>query len=424
MCDKKKRLIDFRYFGLFDFRRPFLFLRDPEMIKQLAVKDFDSFVDHRMVLDDTTENIFSRSLISLRGESWRHMRATLSPSFTGSKMRLMFELVSDCADNMTLTLKNKIINEGKELHVEMKDLFAKYTMDVIASTAFGIKVNSFENEDNEFLANGKRLMNQTSILQALKLTFALLMPKVMKFLKIDLFDKKVTSFFETMITETMDVRQAKNIVRPDMIQLLMQSRKGNPNLQPSTVNTTSTSNDITRITDVKDASDVGAKKELSDQDIIAQCFLFFAAGFDTTANALSFISHELALNQEVQDKLFAECFETNKELKGTPAKYDVIQKLKYLDQVVSEGLRMWPPALFTDRLCNQDYEFKDETRTLLINKGTQFWIPIYTLHHDEKHFPNPEKFIPERFSDENKDNIVPGSYIPFGVGPRNCIGEF
>lgn len=416
--------VSYRYFGLFEFRRPLFFIRDPEMIKQLAIKDFDSFVDHRMVLDDSVDNIFGKSLIALRGEKWRHMRATLSPSFTGSKMRQMFELITDCADTMTNALRSKIVNDGLELHVEMKELFSKYTMDVIASTAFGIKVNSFENENNEFLTNGKKLMNQTGIFQAIKLTLTFLVPRLMKFLKIEILDKNVMNFFEKMVTETMDVRQANNIIRPDMIHMLMQSRKSSLDMQsPISNNVASTDNNVSSCAEVSDTQEVGVKKELSDKDIIAQCFLFFAAGFDTTASALSFIAHELAVNPDVQEKLFNECFQTNQELNGKPIKYDMLQKLKYLDQVVAEGLRMWPPAIFTDRMCNHDYEYKDENRKLLITKGTQIWIPIYGMHHDEKYFPNPDRFIPERFSDEEKDNIVPGTYIPFGVGPRNCIGE-
>lgn len=59
---------------------------------------------------------------------------------------------------------------------------------------------------------------------------------------------------------------------------------------------------------------------------------------------------------------------------------------------------------------------------LRIEKDVTVWVPVYSLHHDEKYFPNPDRFDPERFSDENKENIVPFTYLPFGAGPRNCIG--
>lgn len=87
---------------------------------------------------------------------------------------------------------------------------------------------------------------------------------------------------------------------------------------------------------------------------------------------------------------------------------------------------MWPSSVVTDRLCTTPYtiapEAKDET-DLRLEKDSIVWIPIFGLHRDPKYFPNPERFDPERFNDENKKSIKPYSYLPFGVGPRNCIGS-
>lgn len=91
--------------------------------------------------------------------------------------------------------------------------------------------------------------------------------------------------------------------------------------------------------------------------------------------------------------------------------------------VVSETLRRWPPGAFTDRLCLKDYHFDDGNLSFTIEKGQQLWISFSALHHDPNYFPDPLKFDPERFSDENKHNIQPGTYVPFGFGPRNCIGK-
>lgn len=80
-------------------------------------------------------------------------------------------------------------------------------------------------------------------------------------------------------------------------------------------------------------------------------------------------------------------------------------------------------GLQVDRLCVKDYVYDDGNKLkFTVEKGTPFLIPIYGIQHDVQYFHDPEKFDPERFSDENKDRIMPGTYIPFGVGPRNCIG--
>lgn len=93
--------------------------------------------------------------------------------------------------------------------------------------------------------------------------------------------------------------------------------------------------------------------------------------------------------------------------------------------VVSEALRKWPSFRITSRECTKEYTLKDEDtgRSYVIAKGTEILLPIGAIQNDPKYFADPEKFDPNRFSDENKANIESGSYIPFGFGPRMCIGR-
>lgn len=104
--------------------------------------------------------------------------------------------------------------------------------------------------------------------------------------------------------------------------------------------------------------------------------------------------------------------------------YEVLQKLQYLDQVVSEALRKWSPNMQLDRYCRKDYLYDDDAGTrFVIEHGHMVIIPVIALHHDPKFFPDPDRFDPERFSEENRSKINTGAYLPFGVGPRNCIGS-
>lgn len=114
----------------------------------------------------------------------------------------------------------------------------------------------------------------------------------------------------------------------------------------------------------------------------------------------------------------------NENLHCKQVDYDVLQKMKYLDEVVSEVLRKWPPLVQPDRVCVKDYVFDDGNNLkFTIEKGSRLFITAYGIHHDAKYYADPEKFDPDRFSDENKGNIQPATYIPFGIGPRNCIGK-
>lgn len=410
---------------MFEFRKPFFFIRDPEVIKQLTVKDFDHFEDHLLFLNDEVDHLFGNGLIMLRGQKWRDMRATLSPAFTGSKMRQMIDLITDCATEMTTFLHKSAVG-GKRINWEMKNLFAALGNDVIASAAFGIKVNSFENPKNEFALVGKRSLQFNTMKSMLKLLFIKMAPWLMKLLNMEFLDKESKAFFRSMVLENMRTREENNIFRPDMINIMMQVKKGNLQNDELPVSGEAKSTTAADGFSVTEESSVGrtiVKRKWDDDELVAQCLLFFVAGFDTTSNHLSFFSYELALNPAIQAKLYGEVTELHASLNGKPLHYDALPKLKYMDMTISEVLRKWAPVAFTDRLCNKDYVFDDGVKKIKIAEKQSFWIPIYALHHDPKYFPNPKVFDPERFSDERKGEIVPGTYLPFGIGPRNCIGK-
>lgn len=206
-------------------RKPFYCVRDPEVLKQIAVKDFDHFEDHRSFVDETVDAMFGNSLISLKGAKWRDMRATLSPAFTGSKMRQMFELVAECADEMCSTFKKSASSTGS-VDCEMKDLFSKYTNDVISSTAFGYKVNSFENPNNEFYLAGKKFMDFNSPLSGLKMMLMQTLPKIAARFDINFTDSKVMNFFRSMVLGNIESRTKQGFFRPDMINILMNVKRG------------------------------------------------------------------------------------------------------------------------------------------------------------------------------------------------------
>lgn len=91
-----------------------------------------------------------------------------------------------------------------------------------------------------------------------------------------------------------------------------------------------------------------------------------------------------------------------------------------------ETLRKWPVGVALGRICVEAYTISVEKpgeQPIKLQKGDILSVPMYGIHRDPKYFPDPERFNPERFNDENKGKIVPQSYMPFGIGPRNCIGS-
>ncbi|XP_055312523.1 probable cytochrome P450 9f2 isoform X2 [Sitodiplosis mosellana] len=407
-------------YGMFDFRVPQFVVRNPETIKKIGIKEFDFFEDHRAFTDEKTDKLWGNSLFIMKGEKWRQMRATLSPAFTGSKMRQMFELVSECADDVVKHVLKRSAT-GETINVEMKEFFSRYTNDVIASCAFGIKVDSLAEPDNEFFLNGKKMMDFTGIKKIAKIIIMNKMPALARALKMQIMDEFFSKSFKNLILETMEVRKSRNIYRPDMINILMQVREGS--LKHQNDEQASEKEGFATVEE-SDVGKVTVTRKWNDDEIVAQCFLFFLAGFETSSTLLTFISYELIANPDIQQKLYEEIVQVNGQLNGQRINYDVLQKMKYLDQFICETLRKWPPAFQVDRVCVKDYTFDDgEGLTFKVEKGTPFLFPIYGIQNDPKHFPIPDRFDPERFNEENKDRIIPGTYIPFGIGPRNCIGS-
>jgi cytochrome P450 family 9 len=396
------------YGVIFIFRQPGVLLRDLELIKTVAIKDFEYFTDHRNVFPQK-DTVWSKALINLTGQRWKDMRSTLSPAFTSSKMKTMFVLMSECCQQLVNFLEQcyqqppqnlyHISKEGDLLILELKDMYTRCTTDVIATTAFGLKVDSLQQPTNKFYVKGQEATN----FGVIKWCVALAFPKIMKLLGMDLVPGNITEFFRTLVLDTVATREREGIVRPDMLQLLIEAKKGTLHDENSAENQKST------------------KIKLDDEDIISQALVFFLAGFDTTSTLLCFVCYELATHPDVQKHLQEEIDKTMQE-NGGKFTYEAIHSMKYLDMVVSETLRLYPPGGAVDRLCVKNYTLKCNP-PLELRPGDGVLIPLYALQRDPNYFPEPDRFDPERFSDENRKKINPMTYLPFGVGPRICIGN-
>ncbi|XP_019875696.2 cytochrome P450 9e2 [Aethina tumida] len=406
-----------RYSGMYLFNSPTLVIRDPELIKQILVKDFDHFLDHKPFIDPEGDPLWSNNLFAMRGQRWKELRPKISPAFTSSKMKYMFSLMVEASKQFIQYFET----QDKNLIVlEMKDSYTRFANDVIASCVFGLKVDSLNDKENYFYVTGKQLTSFTGFWKNIKIFSYNLIPLESKYLKFGLFSSEEVAFFRKIVRDTIALREREGIVRPDLIQILMNSRKENAreDINKDTIDT--------GFATVHEA-EVGSttKKPLTDDEIVAQAAAFFFAGFDSVSGLMCFTSYELALHQNCQDKLRAEIQETMEECNGNLT-YEGLMKMKYLDMIISESLRKWPNAAVTDRLCTKPYTIQPKTpdeKPIHLKIGDSISVPLCAIQMDPQYFPDPEKFDPERFSDENKSKIVPYTFLTFGVGPRGCIGS-
>lgn len=394
-----KRFPNERFFGIYDtFGKPSYIIRDPDLIRKVAITDFDHFVNHEQQLDEASHSLFARTLFFLRDEKWRRMRATMSPAFTGSRIRLMQGLVIECCTDFFRILEAQV-RSGSKVY-EAEEFFAKFANDIIATTAFGIKLNTLEDPNNEFYTTGRKILDFSG-LQGLKFFGYIFIPSIMKFFKVELVSPRHSDFFRRVILDNINERLEKGIVRNDMIDLLIKARNG-------------------QLTDKKNEQESLVDTELSEDDMVAQCMLFFVAGFTTVTTAISFIIHQLAVHADVQQKLYDEICATKTELNDSELDYETLNKMKYLDMFISETLRRYIPDPVSERQVSKPYilENSDGTKVQL-NVGDVVRFPSYALQMDEQYFPEPEKFIPERFNGEKK--IKAETYMPFGIGPSKLL---
>ena len=300
----------------------------------------------------------------------------------------MFPIINQFTDVLVRNMRQGL-GEGKP--TSMKDIFGAYSMDVITATSFGVNIDSLNNPQDPFVEKIKKLL-KFDIFDPLFLSVTLFpfLTPVFDALNVSLFPRDVISFFTTSVERMKENRmKEKEKQRVDFLQLMINSQ--NYKTKES-------------------------HKALSDVEIVAQSVIFIFAGYETTSSALSFALYLLAIHPDVQKKLQDEIDAAlpNK----APATYDTLLQMEYLDMVVNETLRLYPIAGRLERVCKTDVEING----LFIPKGTVVMIPTFALHKDPKYWPEPEEFRPERFSKKNQDSINPYMYLPFGSGPRNCIG--
>ncbi|KAJ3645281.1 hypothetical protein Zmor_022947 [Zophobas morio] len=409
-----------RYSGCYQFFLPTLVLKDPDLIKQITVKDFDHFEDHRNLIQEDSDPLWTKNIFALNGKKWREMRATLSPAFTSSKIKYMFTLISQTGEQF---VKYFLTQNENLTTFEMEDIFTRVTNDVIANIAFGVECDSLVDRKNEFYMMGKEATNFSGLWKTFKFFGYMLIPKVFKYFKITMFSKNVGQFFTNLVKSNIHSRLKHGIVRPDMVHLLLEARKNGLKYDESEPIQDAGFATVAESEINKNPKNI--KTEITDQDIVAQAFVFFISGFDSVAIVMCFMSHELALNPDIQNRLIQEVDETLEACKGKLT-YDGLLGMKYLDMVVSETLRKWPNAVGLDRICTKPYTIEPKypgERAVHLEKNIVVWVPVFGLHRDPQYYPEPERFDPERFSDENKTNIKPYTYMPFGIGPRNCIAS-
>lgn len=375
--------------GIFDGRQPVLCITDPAMIKTVLIKECYSLFTNRRNFRLNGELYDAVSIAE--DDQWRRIRSVLSPSFTSGRLKEMFDIMKHHSANLISSMKK---TADKDEPLELKEFFGPYSMDVVTSTAFSVDIDSLNNPTDPFVANIKKMLKFDLFNPIfLFIAFFPFMAPIFEKLEFSFFPKSVLDFFYAALKKIKANRENTKLKnRVDFLQLMINSQKNN------------------------DLSKVENDKGLNDHEILSQAMIFLFAGYETTSSSLTFLAYNLARNPHVMKRLQEEVDATfpNK----APVEYQALMQMDYLDSVVNESLRLYPIAPRLERVAKATVEING----LVIPKGMVVMVPTWPLHRDPDLWPEPEEFKPERFSKENKETIDPYTYMPFGAGPRNCIG--
>lgn len=399
-------------YGYFIGQKPYIVISDLDLVQQVLISDFHKFVNRPGMSIEIRPVI--HSMVGLRDQRWKEVRRVISPTFSRRKLRRISHSIQRCVDVLVEVVgKNGITDAGMNFY----DAFQGLTCQVIGECALDTVIDCQRKPDDAFL-NSLRKFLQAGNHPIIDL--AIYFPVVRKILAVICRIASPTGQFTQSIIDNVqkviDQRREDGTSHNDILQLLLDAAENKIDNSESDSSLSSEVNELRG----------GPRRPqylLSDDEIIANAWVFLLGGFETTANALTYCSYLLATHPEIQDKLQQEIVENIAQDRSsedlTDEEYDIIGHMPYLDQVLCESLRLFPPVvLFVNREAGEDTQLGKYH----IPAGTNVQIPVWQIHHDRNLWPDPYRFDPDRFDSELKKSHHPMAWIPFGTGPRGCLG--
>ncbi|ELT90964.1 hypothetical protein CAPTEDRAFT_154438 [Capitella teleta] len=418
-------------FGYFEGPTPILVSSDLDLLKEIFIKNFNKFHGRKYVpvQPDPAEDK-GCSMFMAQGQRWKRLRTITNPTFTAAKLKHSTELMNRKSRTLLKKLE-AIATKGDKCRI--LPLLQDLTLDVIGESAFGIEVNAQEIAGNPLLSMLKRNREQNTLrksfyatLPELRFTIYHCLAFFAKFVSVPRFQ-----ILESMgkVLEMRKIQPQRN--PPDLMQLMIDAEATNHHGSLEIFADDDDDDDCAKASpdesiDIqiseadreRHAEELG-KKKLTADEIKSQGFLFLLAGYETTSNTLACCSHALANNPDKQQLLYEEVnsiIQDDEELT-----YEKVKALPYLDMVLRETLRMYPiGSQVVTRRCVETCTIND----LVVPRDMAIHANVWDVHYNANIWgaTDPKIFEPERFLPDRKARRHPLAWLPFGAGPRNCIG--
>nr|DAB41797.1 TPA_inf: cytochrome P450 CYP332A44 [Calephelis nemesis] len=380
------------YTGIFLGFKPALMVQTPELARRILTKDYEYFQD-RFLYSGFSDPLGSLNLFTVKNPIWKNMRHELSPMFTALRLKSITELMNQNAVQLVDKIKRDYIDKKED--VNLKELFSMYTSDTVAYSVFGIRVSVLNDQPSPLWFITSNMVKWT-FWRGLEFTLIFLMPAVATFLRLKFFSEAASDYIKKMFYNIANERkQMGQSNDKDLVNHLLKLKE---NLRLP----------------------ADSSSQLADDLMLAQAAVFILGSIETSSTVLSYCLHELAYHPDEQQLLYEEVKAAKSKLGKEVLQYDDLMELKYLTACMNETMRKHTPVAYLDRICNQDYKLNDD---LTIEKGVPVFVNVLALHYDERNFPEPTKWRPERFLYQPESDNLQYTFLPFGEGPRFCIGK-
>ncbi len=347
-----------------------VFLNHPDYVREVLVTNHQNFIKGLAL--QRAKRLLGEGLLTSEGEFHRRQRRLAQPGFHRARITSYADVMIDYAAQMRAAWR-----DGETLDISQEMM--RLTLAIVGKSLFDADVESDTEEVGEAMGIVMELFNTITI-PFFELLEKLPLPQFRRF---DSAKAKLDAIIYRLIEERR--RSAKD--RGDLLSMLLLAQD--------------VEGDGGRMTDV----------QLRDEALT-----IFLAGHETTANALTWTWYLLSQHPEVEAKLHKEIDEV---LQSRLASFEDVAKLKYTEMVLAESMRLYPPAWALGRPAVNDCEIGG----YFVPKKSLVLMSQYVMHHDERYFPDPLRFDPERWKPEERERRPQFSYFPFGGGPRRCIGE-
>ncbi len=345
-------------------------LRHPDHFREVLMTRADDFSKKHTALESLTQ-VLGDGLLTSDGENWKRQRRMVQPAFTRKRMSgyaaMMVDETRAVADEW---------HPGGEVDMgrEMVDL----TLRIVCRTLFSYRID----HKTDQVARAMRTLNGAQATLNLTPEWLPTPGRIRANRAIQLLDSIIYDIIEQRRNATDTTAQPHDLLQ--------------------------------RLVDAVDSEDRDSR--LSDREIRDQLMTLFLAGHETTSHALTWTWYLLARNPDVEEKLHEEL---DQVLAGRRPGYEDLPSLPYTEQILQEAMRLYPPAYVLARRADRDTEIGGYS----VPAGSEVVLWLYMSHHDARWFPEPEAFQPERFQDEAREQRPKLAWLPFGGGPRACIGQ-